>query len=212
MSNTTMKKRPCIANGLDNNMSKKDTILQAATKLFSEKGFKETSIAELSKTTGAAEGTIFYHFKNKENIFLSILEDTKNRIMAEFERYMEEGKFDTGLDMLEGVCSFYFYLAGTMEEQFLLLHRRHPHELAEVNPVCREHLEAIYNSFVNGFEQAILLGQKDGSIRKMSRKRTALIIFSMVDGLVRFKTYNLYDAGSLHKEFIELCRSMLQKK
>jgi len=30
--------------------------------------------------------------------------------------------------------------------------------------------------------------------------------------LVRFKTYNLYDAGSLHKEFIELCRSMLQKK
>ena len=99
-----------------------------------------------------------------------------------------------------------------MEEQFLLLHRRHPHELAEVNPVCREHLEAIYNSFVNGFEQAILVGQKDGSIRKMSRKRTALIIFSMVDGLVRFKTYNLYDAGSLHNEFIELCRSMLQKK
>jgi AcrR family transcriptional regulator len=193
-------------------MSKKDTILQAATKLFSEKGFKETSIAELSRTTGAAEGTIFYHFKNKENIFLSILEDTKNRVMAEFERYMEEGEFDTGLDMLEGVCSFYFYLAGTMEEQFLLLHRRHPHELAEVNPVCREHLGAIYNSFVNGFEQAILVGQKDGSIRKMSRKRTALIIFSMVDGLVRFKTYNLYDAGSLHKEFIELCRCMLQKK
>ena len=193
-------------------MSKKDTILQAATKLFSEKGFKETSIAELSKTTGAAEGTIFYHFKNKENIFLSILEDTKNRVMAEFERYMEEKKFDTGLDMLEGVCSFYFYLAGTMEEQFLLLHRRHPHELAEVNPVCREYLEAIYNSFVNGFEQAILVGQKDGSIRKLSRKRTALIIFSMVDGLVRFKTYNLYDAGSLHKEFIDLCRSMLQKK
>lgn len=193
-------------------MSKKDTILQVATKLFSEQGFKETSIAELSKTTGAAEGTIFYHFKNKENIFLSILEDTKNRVMAEFERYMEEKKFDTGLDMLEGVCSFYFYLAGTMEEQFLLLHRRHPHELAEVNPVCREYLEAIYNSFVNGFEQAILVGQKDGSIRKMSRKRTALIIFSMVDGLVRFKTYNLYDAGSLHKEFIELCRSMLQKK
>jgi AcrR family transcriptional regulator len=210
--NNPAKIRTCITNSLADNMSKKDTILQAATKLFSEKGFKETSIAELSRTTGAAEGTIFYHFKNKENIFLSILEDTKNRVMAEFERYMEEGEFDTGLDMLEGVCSFYFYLAGTMEEQFLLLHRRHPHELAEVNPVCREHLGAIYNSFVNGFEQAILVGQKDGSIRKMSRKRTALIIFSMVDGLVRFKTYNLYDAGSLHKEFIELCRCMLQKK
>jgi len=193
-------------------MSKKDAILQAATRLFSEKGFKETSIAELSKATGAAEGTIFYHFKNKEDIFLCILEDTRNRVVEEFERYLEEEKFDTGLEMIEGACSFYFYLAGTMGDQFLLLHRRHPHELAEVNPVCREHLEAIYNSFVNGFERAILLGQKDGSIRKMSSKKIALIIFSMVDGLVRFKTYNLYDAGALHKEFMELCHSMLQKK
>ena len=195
-----------------NNMSKKEMILQAATRLFSEKGFKETSIAELSKTTGAAEGTIFYHFKNKEDIFLSILNDTRNRVIEEFERYLKEGEFDTGLDMIESAISFYFYLAGMMEEQFLLLHRRHPHELAEVNPVCREHLEAIYNCFVNGFEQAILLGQKDGSIRKMSPKKTALIIFSMVDGLVRFKTYNLYNAGALHKEFMELCRRMLQKK
>nr|HDN00803.1 TetR/AcrR family transcriptional regulator [Deltaproteobacteria bacterium] len=193
-------------------MSKRDTILQAATRLFSKKGFKQTSIAELSKTTGAAEGTIFYHFKNKENIFLCILKDTRNRVIAELNRYVEEEKFGTGLDMIEGVCSFYFYLAGKMEEQFLLLHRRHPHELAEVNPVCREHLEAIYNSFVNGFEQAILIGQKDGSIREMSPKRTALIIFSMVDGLVRFKTYNLYSAGALHKDFLELCRAMLQKK
>jgi AcrR family transcriptional regulator len=193
-------------------MSKKDTILQAATRLFSEKGFKETSIAELSKMTGAAEGTIFYHFKNKEDIFLSILEKTRERVIEEFDRYLEEEKFDTGLDMVEGAASFYFYLAGMMEEQFLLLHRRHPHELAEVNPICRDHLEAIYNCFVNGFEQAIRLGQKDGSIRDVSSKRTALIIFSMVDGLVRFKTYNLYDASALHKEFIELCRRMLQKK
>jgi len=193
-------------------MSKKETILHAATRLFAEKGFKETSITELSKATGAAEGTIFYHFKNKEDIFLSILDDTRNRVIEEFERYLEEGEFDTGLDMIEGAISFYFYLAGIMEEQFLLLHRRHPHELAEVNPVCREHLEAIYNCFVNGFEQAILLGQKDGSIRKMSPKKTALIIFSMVDGLVRFKTYNLYNAGALHNEFMGLCRRMLQKK
>jgi AcrR family transcriptional regulator len=211
MSNTTMKKRPYIVSSLDN-MSKKETILQAATRLFSEKGFKETSIAELSKTTGAAEGTIFYHFKNKEDIFLSILENTRNRVIEEFDRYLEEGEFDSGLEMIESAISFYFYLAGMMEEQFLLLHRRYPHELAEVNPVCREHLEAIYNCFVNGFEQAILLGQKDGSIRDVYSKKTALIIFSMVDGLVRFKTYNLYDASALHKEFMELCRRMLQKK
>jgi len=29
-----------------------------------------------------------------------------------------------------------------------------------------------------------------------------LIIFTMVDGLVRFNTYNLYDAGALYDDLI----------
>jgi hypothetical protein len=37
----------------------------------------------------------------------------------------------------------------------------------------------------------------------------ALILFSLVDGLVRFKTYNLYDPGGLYHELIAACRRML---
>lgn len=47
---------------------KKAAILEAATILFANKGFADTSMQELSSMTGAAEGTIFYHFKTK-NIF-----------------------------------------------------------------------------------------------------------------------------------------------
>jgi hypothetical protein len=32
----------------------------------------------------------------------------------------------------------------------------------------------------------------------------------MVDGLVRFKNYNLYDAGALFNEMLQSCRRMLQ--
>lgn len=84
------------------------------------------------------------------------------------------------------------------------------HELAIVNPECREHLEAIYECFVDMFEQAIAQGQKDGSIGSIPAKKTALIIFAMVDGLVRFNTYNLYDGAALYSEFIESCRRMLK--
>ena len=58
-------------------MTKKQAILEAATRLFSVKGFKDTSMAELSKMIGVAQGTIFYHFKNKEELFLAVLERTK---------------------------------------------------------------------------------------------------------------------------------------
>ena len=103
-----------------------------------------------------------------------------------------------------------FYLSGKMENQFVLLHRRFPYELAEKNPDCREHLEAIYDCLVDIFEQAVLRGQADGTIEAANTRKTALVLFSMVDGVVRFKTYGLYDAGALYSELVDSCRRMLR--
>ena len=191
-------------------MSKKESILQAATWLFSQKGFKDTSMAELSKMTGVAEGTIFYHYKNKESLFLAALEAIKTTITSEFDKYVGETSFKSGIDMVEGVVSYYLYLAGTIEEKFLLLHRHDAYELARDNPLCRECLEAIYNCFIDIFEKAIRIGQEDGSIGDIPARKAALIIFTMVDGIVRFRTYNLYDAGALFDELIASCRRMIQ--
>jgi len=191
-------------------MNKKTLILQTAAALFSQKGFRETSMAELSTLTGAAEGTIFYHFKSKEELFVAILEDLKTAIVQEFERYFSENEFKSGMEMLEGAVSFYLFLSTKMEDRFLLLHRHDPYELAQSNPICRKHLEDIYNCFVNIFEQAIMRGQEDGSVVRAPERKTALIIFSMVDGLVRFNTYRLYDAGALYRDLIEVCRRILR--
>jgi AcrR family transcriptional regulator len=191
-------------------MNKKAIILETAATLFSEKGFRETSMAELSKITGAAEGTIFYHFKSKEELFVAILEELKKTIVEEFEDYFRKNELKTGLEMVEGAASFYLLLSTKMEDRFLLLHRHDPYELAQSNSVCRRHLEDIYNCFVNIFEKAILRGQEDGSVDRTPARKTALIIFSMVDGLVRFNTYSLYDAGALYRDLIEVCRRILQ--
>ena len=186
-------------------------ILEAATGLFSQKGFNETPISEISKYTGAAEGTIFYHFKTKEGLFLAILKDFKDSIVEEFRRFIEEKKFDDGIHMMEDIVSFYLYLSGSMEDRFLLLHRHYAYDLSTNNVQCREYLEAIYNCLIDIFEKAILLGQEDGSIdREVHPRKTAMIIFAMVDALVRFNTYNLYNAGALYDELINSCRRILK--
>jgi AcrR family transcriptional regulator len=192
-------------------VSRKEAILQAAAGLFSERGFRDTSMSDIARVTGVADGTVFYHFKTKEELFLAVLENFRDRIIKEIERYLRESEFDSGLDMIEGLISFYVYLAGAKNEHLLLLHRPYPHKLAEVNPTCREDLEDIYNGIVDVFERAILLGQQDGSIGDVSARKTALIIFVMVDGLVRLNAYNLYQAGTLYSALIELCRRMLKK-
>ena len=121
-------------------MGKKEAILRAATLLFSENGFNNTRMSEISTLTGAAEGNIFYHFKNKEELFLSILEKFKQDIIEQFEQYLRDMNFETGLDMLEGALSFYLSLAGIMEDRYLLLHRHDAYELAKVNETCKKHL------------------------------------------------------------------------
>jgi AcrR family transcriptional regulator len=191
-------------------MSKKDEILKAATWLFANKGFKETSMSEVAAMTDTAGSNIFYHYRTKEDIFLAILKNTKEELLLEFKRFVQEQQFANGLAMLEGTIEFYLALSGSRQELFLLLHHRFPYDLAAVNPTCREHLESIYTCFVDLFEKAILIGQSDGSILAVSAHKSALLTFAMVDGVVKFNTYNLYEAGALYEELLQSCRRMLQ--
>jgi AcrR family transcriptional regulator len=194
---------------LEKTLDKKALIFQAATRLFAEKGYKETSMGEVAKLTDVAQGTVFYHFKSKEDLFLAILEEFKNSIHYEFENWLRKNAFSTGLEMVEAALDFYLYLAGTMEDRFLILHRHDAYELALHNPIFNEYLEAIYERLVDIFERAIIQGQKDGSIEDLPPKKTAMLIFTMVDGLVRFTTYRLYDAGTLYDELSRVCRRIL---
>ncbi len=189
-------------------MSKKKDILKAATLLFASNGFKDTPMTEVAKMTGTASATIFYHFKSKEELFLSVLNNVKDGILDEFSHYFGEKKFSTGLDMLEDTVSFYLYLAGKKTEWFLLLHCYYTYKLAKENNACRQSLKDIYNCFVDIFEKALLQGQADASIGQLSPRKTALLILSTIDGMVRFKNCNLYDADALYNELIATIRRM----
>lgn len=193
-------------------MSKKETILSTATRLFAQKGYNGAAMAELSRLTGAASGTIFHHFKSKEDLFLNILQDIQETIVSQFELHFRTEKYKSGLEMVEGAVIFYLQLAGTMEDQFLLLHRHFPYELAQSNPVCRQYLQAIYDCLLDIFERGIAIGQQDGSVDKSPTRNTAMILFSMVDGIVRLNTYSLYDAGSLYATLMACCRKILMDR
>ena len=191
-------------------LSRKEMILKAATRYFAVKGFKDTSMAEVSQSTGVASGTIFYHFNSKEELFLAILADVRQTIATEFDHYVKEHQFANGLEMIKGAVRFYLQMAADREHFFLLLHRHYPYELAEINPICREHLEAIHIGLVNIFETAIQKGQQDGSIIAMPTRKAALIVYSMVDGIARFNTYNLYQAGALYTDLINALQRLLR--
>jgi AcrR family transcriptional regulator len=190
--------------------SKRTAILAAATWLFATKGYREASTIEVARLTDSAEGTIFYHFESKEKLFLAVLEDVKGRIDRGFENFLPTTERMSGIETLEGLVGFYLQLAADNEEQFMLLHRHHAYDLAKVNDECRALLEAIYDRIVRSFEEAIQRGQDDGSMGKQPVHKTALLVYMMIDGLVRLKHYNLYEAGSLVEDFLAGVRRLVR--
>ena len=55
-----------------NNTDRKDTILQAAIKVFSEKGYNAATTREIAEEAGVSIGTMFRHFRSKEDILYEL--------------------------------------------------------------------------------------------------------------------------------------------
>lgn len=191
-------------------MSYRTEILNAATKLFAERGFKDTSISDLSKLSGAAEGTIFHHFKSKEDILVQLLLRVKNDILREVSEQID--KECDGIHLVERTIHLFFILSESMEYEFLLLFRNYPYQLASINPECRTCIEEIYNCFLDLFIEGIEKGQSDGTVRECIPLRLSIIIFAMVVGVVRFKIFHLYPVESFYSEIFDSCKRMLEKR
>ena len=58
-------------------------IMEAAVRLFSEKGFEKTSIEQLARAAGIGKGTIYSYFETKTEIFHAFCEDELDLIHSE---------------------------------------------------------------------------------------------------------------------------------
>ncbi|KNC91616.1 multidrug efflux transporter transcriptional repressor AcrR [Trabulsiella odontotermitis] len=55
-------------------------ILDVALRLFSQQGVSSTSLAEIAKAAGVTRGAIYWHFKNKSEVFSEIWELSESSI------------------------------------------------------------------------------------------------------------------------------------
>ena len=53
----------------------KRRIFNTAVKLFSDKGYDNASVEEITAVAGVAKGSLYYHFAKKEDIFDMMLEE-----------------------------------------------------------------------------------------------------------------------------------------
>lgn len=68
----------------------KANILTVSEKLFIEKGYEKTTTQGIVDITGLSKGTIFHHFKSKEDILLAVLELHLDKAVQEMDAWLTE--------------------------------------------------------------------------------------------------------------------------
>jgi AcrR family transcriptional regulator len=80
---------------------KREAIMEAALKLFTERGFQGTSTAQISKEASIATGTLFNYFPTKEDLINSLYFEVKGRLSRSMGKRIEnENTFQDKLGKL----------------------------------------------------------------------------------------------------------------
>ncbi len=58
---------------------KREAILEAAARVFAERGFGDTDVQVIADAAGVGKGTVYRHFGNKQDLFLAAADDGMKR-------------------------------------------------------------------------------------------------------------------------------------
>lgn len=79
--------------------ARRNQILDAATRVFSQKGFHTTTIKDIAQEAGIADGTIYNYFRNKTALLLAIFDRMRDLVQPEADALaaLTEGDLQTFL-------------------------------------------------------------------------------------------------------------------
>ncbi|MDY0039073.1 MAG: TetR/AcrR family transcriptional regulator [Desulforhabdus sp.] len=188
-------------------MNRKESILDAATQLFAEKGFEATPTAEVAKIAGVSEGTIFHHFKTKNGVFIHIISRVMNLYYQKVRAEAENA--GSGLEAIEQMIRLHFHFINEHSMEFLVIFRDLPAHLLKPDLPHRKVIQDQVEKIFALLAAAIDRGQSDGSIRTVPTRQTAFILRGLLIGLTRQRLQSLLQVPDLSEEAVEFCHRSL---
>lgn len=84
--------------------SRREALLDAAAEMFAAKGYDGTSIRDIAGAVGMLPGSLYYHFKSKEDLLIAVY----RKGVARFEAAIDAALASTGADpwqAIEAACA-----------------------------------------------------------------------------------------------------------
>ena len=149
-------------------------ILDAASKLFIERGLGGTSMQDIADALGLTRTAVYYYFKNKETILESLTEDVTlfaRRLTAEVAARadLEPGK------ALRGLVEHHARLILSRPFEFRVADRNE----SDLPPKLRAAAETARRGVLENFTNVIERGVRAGEFRMLDSRITAFALIGM---------------------------------
>ncbi|MES2534273.1 MAG: TetR/AcrR family transcriptional regulator [Pseudomonadota bacterium] len=89
-SNISRRRKSALADGSAEYKIKRDQIVQTASRLFKEKGYRSTTLAHIAEVAGVDRATIYYYVGGKEELFKEAMHDAVDKNAAEANRVFRD--------------------------------------------------------------------------------------------------------------------------
>lgn len=161
-------------------------ILEKAFELIYVKGYKTTSIDDIIATTRVTKGAFYYHFKNKDEMGIAIINELMKPTLT--KSFIDPLRTDAPpLDAIYGLIHHLL-----MEEPFLKVEYGCPvanfaSEMSPWNADFNEALNELTHQWTKLMTSAIEQGKKNGTVRKdVNAKQVTMFVMSGYWGVRNF--------------------------
>lgn len=147
-------------NTREKNSDKYSRILEAAVKVFAEQGVHQSTISQIAREAGVADGTIYLYFKNKDDILAQFFADKARQV---FDRFREEvDKGDNAVEKLRNLIRRHLD-EFQRDRNMAIVYQSETHQMT---PTSQEQLRYISKMYQDIVSEIVEQGQVEGYIRK----------------------------------------------
>ena len=151
-------------------------IIDAAMSVFSGHGYAKANIREIAKTAGISVGGVYLYFRNKEELYKSLIDDRMRDMGSKLE--IIAGRAESAAEALSNFLKLHLENA-LKHKEFILLHIRE-HGLS----FGIDKKRAFFRQQTKLIENIIIKGIHSGEFRKCNAKDMAKIIMGSLRGII----------------------------
>jgi len=155
----------------------RDHILDIAETLFTEHGYKSASVREIAHDCGVTNAAIYYHFPNKESLFVEVMQRHAKRLGDKMT--LAGANIDSPRERIVAILTTYVDIIAGQHAPIFMLRRNMKHLKGH-----GMHRGMLMKSISQPLIEALKLAQQTGEInKKPNAEAAAAILLGMLHGL-----------------------------